>query len=38
MDWIILKHANDVNDRRWKNSRTVVNSGWQRSWKRRIEA
>ena len=38
MGWIILKHAYDANDCRWKNSRALVNSGWQRSWKWRIKA
>jgi hypothetical protein len=35
MGWIILKHANDVNDSWWKNLRVIINFRWQRSWKRR---
>ena len=33
MGWIILKHADDANDCGWKNSRALIDSGWQRSWK-----
>lgn len=37
MGWIILKHADDANDCGWKNSRALIDSGWQRSWKWRIK-
>jgi hypothetical protein len=37
MGWIILKHANDVNDGWWKNIRTLINFRWQRSWKWRAK-